>query len=651
MDAAQISLHPVGIKFVRYIQETVVMNCISRYSHLKARLVLRRCALPLGTLAVGGIALGAFSGCGSPQVKEAAEAAARQALKKDAQEAKASIRQLGDVVSTGAILSGHDAKGRKLWSVGAAKISAHEEKLGIGDKVLEPRRAELTDARATLYREGKAHSTFRSPRLNLVYADRGVMMTMTGGVKMRTPGTWDTKKQKKLQPLTSRGAIELVTPQVNVDVKAREVRADKGVVMTQGKTRVAARQLFADTELATARLTGAIKASAPEGTMNADRAAWNWRDGRAVAQGKITIAHDGTTLSGTRLDADTDGSRGELSGGVRAVSAEGKASAGRVLYNWKENTLSARQDVTLQKEDGTLRAARIDTDDKLRRATASGGVTLVKGDATLRASQIVAFDKLERAMASGEVVLTRPDATMRAARAEVWIDEKRAVGNGVTVVRGDVNVRADRAEVFDAQNKKTARIVASGGVVAQNPQGTVRAANVVWGGGRVTGSGGVTLVKDGNTIRGSRLTSDDKFKEATLSGDVNGRLARGGTVSAGVVLLRNGMVLARGGVSGRRDDLRLRADTLEATRDGQHATLRGNVVVTSDDGVTARAPVVRYDKKAAKVYASGGVTVVDPKHGQQRGRTLVADLKLNNAVLTEVSGTFSEKLFKDRKLF
>jgi hypothetical protein len=51
------------------------------------------------------------------------------------------------------------------------------------------------------------------------------------------------------------------------------------------------------------------------------------------------------------------------------------------------------------------------------------------------------------------------------------------------------------------------------------------------------------------------------------------------------------------------------------------------------------------------VYASGGVTVVDPQRGQQRGRTLVADLKLNNAVLTEVSGTFSEKLFKDKKLF
>jgi lipopolysaccharide export system protein LptA len=605
----------------------------------------------VSTLRGGRLALGAFSGCGSPQVKEAAEAAARQALKKDAQEAKASIRQLGDVVSTGAILSGHDAKGRKLWSVGAAKIKAHEEKLGIGDKVLEPRRAELTDARATLYREGKAHSTFRAPRLNLVYADRGVMMTMSGGVKMRTPGTWDNKNQKKLQPLTGRGPIELMTPQVNVDVKAREVRANKGVIMTQGKTRVAARQLFADTELATARLTGNIKATAPEGTMNAERATWNWRNGRAVAQGKITLVHDGTTLSGARLDADTDGSRGELSGDVLATSAEGRAKAGRVLYNWKENTLSVRQDVTLQKEDGTLRAARIDTDDKLRRATASGGVTLVKGDSTLKASQIVAFDKLERAVANGEVVLTRPDATMRAARAEVWIDEKRAVGNGVTVVRGDVNVRAARAEVFNAQNKKTARIVASGGVTAQNPQGTVRAANVVWGGGRVIGSGGVTLTKDGNTIRGSRLTSDDQFKEATLSGDVSGRMARGETVSAGVVLLKDGMVQARGGVSGRRDNLRLRADTLESTRDGQHATLRGNVVVTSDEGITARAPVVRYDKQAAKVYASGGVTVVDPQRGQQRGRTLVADLKLNNAVLTEVSGTFSEKLFKDKKLF
>jgi lipopolysaccharide assembly outer membrane protein LptD (OstA) len=442
-----------------------------------------------------------------------------------------------------------------------------------------------------------------------------------------------------------------VTPQVNVDVKAREVRADKGVVMTQGKTRVAARQLFADTDLGTARLNGNIKASAPEGTMNAERATWNWRSGQAVAQGKITIVHDGTTLTGARLTADTDGSRGELSGGVRASSNEGQASANRVLYNWKENTLSARQDVTLQKQDGSLRAARIDTDDKLRSATASGGVTLRKGDATLTAAQVTAFDKMERAVANGDVVLTRPDATMRAARAEVWIDDKRAVGNSVTVVRSDVQVQAARAELFNAQNKKTARIVASGGVTARNPQGTVRAANVVWGGGRVTASGGVTLSKDGNTIRGSRLTSDDEFKQATLSGDVNGRLARGGTVSAGVVFLRNGMLVARDGVSGRRDNLRMRADTMEATRDGQHATLRGNVTVTSTEGMTVRAPVVRYDKKAEKIYASGGVTVVDRKRGQQRGQTLVADLRTEKAVLTDVSGTFNEKLFKDSKLF
>jgi hypothetical protein len=60
---------------------------------------------------------------------------------------------------------------------------------------------------------------------------------------------------------------------------------------------------------------------------------------------------------------------------------------------------------------------------------------------------------------------------------------------------------------------------------------------------------------------------------------------------------------------------------------------------------------VRYDKKAEKIYASGGVTVVDRKHGQQRGQTLVADLRTERAVLTDVSGTFNEKLFKDSKLF
>jgi hypothetical protein len=43
--------------------------------------------------------------------------------------------------------------------------------------------------------------------------------------------------------------------------------------------------------------------------------------------------------------------------------------------------------------------------------------------------------------------------------------------------------------------------------------------------------------------------------------------------------------------------------------------------------------------------------VVDRKRGQQRGQTLVADLRTEKAVLTDVSGTFNEKLFKDSKVF
>lgn len=702
------------------------------------------CCLPIGL---------ALAGCRSQAVQDAAEQAARQALKREATKAKDSITELGDVLSQGATLSGHDDKGRFLWSVGAKQIRAQQEKTDDKGVVLSPRRADLSDARATLYREGRPDSTFRAAHIALLYTPRGVMMEMTGGVQARTSGvlpgreTGNAAKSKtvsgvKAAPpsganaksamkpgaqrsagvtkIVGRGPISLQAPRVNVDVKARRVRADNGVEMTQGKTRVQARRLAADSALAVARLSGDVRASAPQGTLTATNAVWNWRTGRALATGKITLSHDGTTLTGTRLDADTNGARGVLSGGpttnggaaggsaggVLAVAAQGRARAANIAYNWERGTIAARGGVTLTKPEGTLQAAQLDADDKLQTAVASGAVTLRKGDITLRAARVEAFDKLERAVATGEVTLIRPDARLRADRAEAWLNDERVVATGgvsltrpdstlrasrveawlrdnralatggVMLVRGDLTLRAARADATNASGAPNApaapSVTASGDVVAQSGAGSVRAARVTWSGavnkgdnsriagrgeGRIVADGGVTLRRDGNEMRGARLESDDAFRQATLTGDVGGRLAGGAALSAGTVLWRSGAtpaasrVLARDGVSVRRDQIRLRADNLDARGDGSHATLRGNVVLTSDDGVTARAPLARYDKAAGKIYASGGVQLDDPKWGRQRGRVMVADLNLKKVTLTPVTGSFSDKLLKNSKLF
>jgi lipopolysaccharide assembly outer membrane protein LptD (OstA) len=565
------------------------------------------------------------------------------------------LQEVGDIISKGSSLSGHDEKGRFLWSVGADTIRVRDERTDDKGKVTEPRRATLTGGRATLYREGKPTSLFRAARIELVHLPQGVMMTMTGGVTASTPLSPSANKAGR------RGPITLQTPEVKVDVKQRRLRADKGVQMTQDNTRVNAKTLSADTALHDARLGGGIKAVAPEGTLTADNAVWNWDTRRALVTGKIVVSHEGTTITGTRLDADTNAERGTLSGDVRAVSSEGQARAARLHFDWRRRVIEARGGVTLAKEGATLRASRVNTDDKLRQATADGGVTLVKDDVILRAARVDAFDRMTRAVATGDVTLIRGPAaeraTMRAARAEVWIPSQRAVASGgVTLARGDLNMRAGRVEAVNLQDRNAMRIVATGDVYARNSDGSVRAERVTWGGGRVIGSGNVMLQKGANTLGGARLETDDKFTSAQLSGSVSGRLSNASMVSAGSLSWQNGpgggRVLARDGVSARRGNLRLRANRMDATGDGSHATLTGNVVVTSDQGVTVRAPVVRYDKAAAKVFASGGVTFRDPQRGlQQHGKTLVADLKLKQATLTDVTGSGDMRLFKDKKLF
>jgi lipopolysaccharide assembly outer membrane protein LptD (OstA) len=197
------------------------------------------------------------------------------------------------------------------------------------------------------------------------------------------------------------------------------------------------------------------------------------------------------------------------------------------------------------------------------------------------------------------------------------------------------------------------RVVGSGGVYAKTKDGAVRANRATYGGGQIVASGGVTLYRDGHQLSGERLVCDDKFTHATLTGGIRGRTVQGETMTAGRINYVKGQgIVATQGVAARRGNLRLRADRLTSTPTGSDLVLTGNVVVVSDDGTRILAKEARYDASAQKVYASGDVYLQDPKRGlRQHGRKLVADLKLKQATLTDVSGSGKMDVFKDKKLF
>ncbi|MDQ3812847.1 MAG: LptA/OstA family protein, partial [Armatimonadota bacterium] len=252
---------------------------------------------------------------------------------------------------------------------------------------------------------------------------------------------------------------------------------------------------------------------------------------------------------------------------------QGRAQAASVRYDWKAGILSASGGVTLTKGDATLRAERIEADDKFQQATAMGNVVLTKENATLRAEQVTARDKFQRATASGGVVLTKGDATVRAARVDADNEQEKAIASGgVVLTKGNVTLHAGRAETFD-------------------------------------------------------------------------RMTR---------------AVAQGGVKVRRSDVTITAARAEATGIGTKGAVRimatGGVKLVSDTGTTLRASSMRYDEKAGKVYASGGVTAYEPKRGiRQQSKTLEAKLvsgKLSEVVVTEGTITMKGGLFgKKLKLF
>lgn len=553
---------------------------------------------------------------------------ARDRVKKAIKDVKAKAKDemldvLANASASGAELSGPDEQGRPLWSVGAAKSQVRTDADGTSHIT-------MTGARATLYKDGQPQTRLQGAKMEMTRTpDERIRLALSGGVTATTvvPATVAAKSAK----IGASGPVVLTTPRADINVTTRRLIAAGGVTMTQGQGAAAvlitAPRLDADVALATAQISGGVVAKAPQGTVRAPKATLNWQSGRVTADGGVTAQHEDTTLTGARLDADIRGKSGTLSGGVTARSSQGRAQAQSVNYNWSANRLTALGGVALTQGDGTLRAARIECDNGLQNAVASGGVTLRKGDMSLRAARAEATRGMARASASGDVLITKGDVSVRAARVDSFDDFARATAQGsvlltkgdttlraghvevlnratsatayggVTLHQGDLTVTAARANATNLGDKKALRVVASGGVAAHNPSGTVHAANVTWGGGRIT---------------------------------------------------------ATGSVRAQRADLALSANRFDADDAGHKADLTGNVVVKHPNGSSLHAPHARYDKgagKKGKIWADGGIEFRDAGGGVLHGKSLVADLNLKQAHLSGVDGTVSVKTLQGKDLF
>src|SRR5690606_25066301 len=86
--------------------------------------------------------------------------------------------------------------------------------------------AQLTEAHAILYKDGKPESEFDSPKMQLLYQEDGnVRLVLSGGVKAIAQGDWTEQ----------RGSVTITTPQATVNIKKRQLWTNHGVNIEQGK--------------------------------------------------------------------------------------------------------------------------------------------------------------------------------------------------------------------------------------------------------------------------------------------------------------------------------------------------------------------------------------------------------------------------------
>jgi lipopolysaccharide export system protein LptA len=532
--------------------------------------------------------------------------------RKQAKEAKNNLMGLKSSHMTGATLGGGDSMGRPLWKVSADQIQT----AGTLEEGT-PKQAVLTNAKATLFRAGKADSYLWAPTMTLFNTGKGVRLQMTKSVRGESAGVWTG----------NRGTIKFTAPHADVDVQTRTIDASGGVVMTQGPNKVTGQKMHSVTALQKVDVTGKVHGTGDSGqVVDADTATYDWQNDKLVAQ-KVIASQKGTQITGDTLNADTNANKGTLNGHVVAKSAQGTANAPKVDFDWKKN-LIVSNDAVFNGQGGTLRASRIQTDSKLNLAKATN-VVAQKDGATLHANSADGFDGLNR-----------------------------ITGHTVNFVHEDLTLTAPRADATKKGNKWV--LVATGGAHGKNASGTISAPRVTWDEGRnsVLASGGVTMDKEGSTLMGATLNSDTKFNNATLTGNVHGKMQNGSTLAASL-LVKSGksFVASRGTTAhftsqGQFGPLTMRSPKITAAADGSTATATGGVTVTSATGATVHAPQAIYDRKSGKVTATGGVDFYDPVRGiRQHGDTLVADLGLKVAKLSNPSGQVAQKMFEGKKLF
>ena len=524
-----------------------------------------------------------LAGC-APKTGDDRAALQKQAAQEVARAGKSAAQNAGKSLAGAKISGGQiqigDAQGRPLYRIEAKEIRAISDAASSGVQG-----ALALGARATLFKNGTAESSFGADSIRVFNTSNGARLEMTGHVVASSRSV-------------AGAPVEVQAPRADVDVGKRLIVASGGTVSKRGQITLKSPVLRGQSSLQTLSCDDGL-ITAPGAQIQAKSALFNWKTNHLSAQ-TVSLTRPDLLLSGAKLEADTLASRGTLSGGVSAKGPNGTARGPRLDFNWKADRLFV-PDATLQSQNGTARIASLTTDSKLR-VTDAQSVRIAQNGATLTAKTARGFDKLSRLSASG-----------------------------VVLVRDDLRVEAAQMQARDWSNRSGV-IVGSGGVVAHTKSGTVNAQSAMWTGdaqtGRVSAKGNVVIRGAQGTLRGQNAQSDAHFQNAELSGSVSGVLRDGTQLSALQVQKRGDSYVASGEASARLPGgARFRANRVEGS--GQNAVATGGASGTLADGTRFRAS--RVEKRGDLIVATGGASgqlpngaLLSASRVEKRGNVIVA---------------------------
>lgn len=242
-----------------------------------------------------------------------------------------------------------------------------------------------------------------------------------------------------LPAIAAARSIQINADSVTSTEGGQVVEARGHVLVTDGRIRVTADRLIYDRKGRQLKLTGSVKITTPQGTLQSGQATARLTRSNMLdaieAMGDVSVRSADRTLQADRLTYLVKDATLIATGHVVVMFPPDLTVKGGELFARRTDVAIVTGRARVQSADGSIEADRLEVQGPAQTALARGNVVAIFQETRITSVSATLLAKENRAVFREKVTVTRPDRTMTAQVVTYYYKEKRIVAEGQTTIK------------------------------------------------------------------------------------------------------------------------------------------------------------------------------------------------------------------------